>query len=133
MLFLLATSGLIIVIYLPVAALTTLGVLALWNRLRPPKLWQVLLGTACLGFLPWLVIGISEGWTVGLQLASSFLAYVPVLIPAVLWALQRRDSDGKFSPLAERAGSLLVGYIVLVVLVVPASVIGLAVLSQLRN
>lgn len=129
----LAISGLLIVIYLPVAALTTLGLLALWNRLHPPKLWQVIAATACIGFLPWLVIGLSEEGGIGLQVASSFLAYVPVLIPAVLWTLQRRSSDGEFSSLAERAGSLLVAYVVLVVLVLPASVIGLVVLSNFRS
>ena len=130
---LLTISGLIIVIYLPVVALTTLGLLALWNKLHPPKLWQVLAATACIGFLPWLVIGQSEHRAFGPQLAGSLLAYVPVLIPALLWALQRRGSDGEFSPLAERAGSLLVGYIILVVLVLPASVIGLVVLPHLRS
>ena len=129
----LAISGLIIVIYLPIAALTTLGLLALWNRLYPPTLWQVLAATACIGFLPWLIIGLSEEGGIGRQLTSSFLAYVPVLMPAVLWTLQRRSSDGEFSSLAERAGSLLVAYIVLVVLVVPVSAVGLAVLSYLKN
>ena len=118
------------VVYLPVAALATLGLLALWNRLHPPKLWQVVVATAFIGFLPWLVNGLPEEGDIGLRVASSFFLYVPVLIPAVLWALQRRGSDGEFSPLAERAGSLLVAYIVLVVLVVPASAIGLAVLSS---
>lgn len=119
------------IFYLPVAALTTLGLLALWNKLHPPKLWQVLAATACLGFLPWLVSGRSMHRDVWLQLGSGFLAYLPVLIPAVLWALQRRGSDGEFSLLAKRSGSLLVTYIVLVVLVVPVSVIGRALLSNL--
>jgi hypothetical protein len=131
--FLLAISGLMFVIYLPVAALVTLGLLALWNRLHPPKFWQVLVATTCVGFLPWLLSGLPEEGGVGLHVAISFLAYAPVLIPAVLWALQRRSTDGEFSSLAKRAGSLLVAYIILVVLIVPALVIGLTVLSNLRG
>ena len=130
---LLAISGFILVAYLPVAALTTLGLLAFWNKLHPPKLWQVLAATACLGFLPGLVSGHSINGDIWLSLGSGFLAYLPVLIPAVLWALQRRGSDGEFSEHAKRASSLLVAYIIFVVLVVPVSAIGLALLSNLSG
>ena len=130
---LLAISGLILVVYLPIAALTTLGLLALWNKWHSPKLWQVIAATACISLLPWLVTDPPIHRGVWLSLGSGFLAYVPVLIPAVLWTLQRRGSDGEFSLLAKRCGSLLVAYIVLVVLVMPVSVIGLAILSNLRG
>ena len=92
--FLLVISGFAVVIYLPVAALATLGMLALWNKLHSPGLWQVLAATACIVILPWLINGLSMGKGFWLTLSTGFLAYVPVLIPAVLWALQRRGSDG---------------------------------------
>lgn len=129
----LAISGFIFVIYLPIAALTTLGLLALWNKLHSPKLWQVLAVTACTVFLPWLVTGPTAHKGVWQTLGSGLIAYLPVMIPAVLWVLQRRGSDGEFSLLAKRSGSLLVAYIVLVVLVLPVSAIGLTVLSNLND
>lgn len=127
----LAISGLIILVYLPVAALTTLGLLALWNKLYPPRLWHVIAATACVGFLPWLVSEPSKHGNIWLTLGGGFFMYLPVLIPAVLWTLQRRGSDGEFSPLAKKSGSLLVAYIVLVVLVLPAAAVGLAFLPNL--
>lgn len=130
---LLVLSGFAIVVYLPVAALATLGALALWNKWHSPKLWHVLAATACIVFLPLLVNGLSEQKDLWLTLSGGFLAYLPVLIPAVLWALQRRGSDGEFSPVAKRSGSLLVAYIVLVVLVLPVSAIGVAVFANLRG
>ena len=126
-------SGLIVIIYLPVAALTTLGVLAFWRKWHSPKLWQVILAATCVGFLPWLDFGSIEHGITWPRSDGALLAYVPVLIPAVLWALQRRGSDGEFSLVARRAGSLLVGYVVLVVLVLPATALGLVVLSTLSK
>ena len=120
-------------VYLPVAALITLGLLALWNKCRPPKLWQVIAATALVVLLPQLVNGPSAHGGIWRGLGYGLLSYGPVLIPAVLWALQRRDSNGEFSILAERAGSMLVAYIVLVVFVLPVSIVGLAVLSHLRG
>ena len=128
-----AISGLIVLIYLPVAALTTLGLLAFWRKWHSPKLWQVILATVCIGLLPWLDFGSIEQGITGLRLGSALVAYVPVLIPAVLWALQRPGSNGEFSLVAQRAGSLLVGYIVLVVFVLPAMALSLAFLSSLNK
>ena len=127
----LAISGLIFLIYLPIAAIATLGLLALWSKVHRPKLWQVLAVTAIVVFVPWMVTGSTAAHR-GLwhSLASGILAYIPVMVPAVLWALQRRDSNGEFSPLAKRSGSLLVAYIILVVLVLPMSAIGLAFLPD---
>lgn len=129
--FLLTISGLILVAYLPAAALVTLGFLALWNRWRRPKFWQVLAATSCVVFLPSLVDGSTMHKDIWQQLGSGLIAYVPVLIPAVLWALQRRSDDGKFSTLAMKSGSLLVAYVIFVVLVLPLSAVGLLVLSNL--
>ena len=130
---LLVLSGFLVVVYLPVAALVTLGTLALWNKWHSPKLWHVLAATSCVVLLPLLINGLSTQTGLWLTLSGGFLAYVPVLIPAVLWALQRRGSDGEFSPVAKRSGSLLVAYIVLVVVVVPVFAIGVAVLANLTG
>jgi hypothetical protein len=118
-------SGLGFVIYLPMSALATLGLLAVWNRFHPPKLWQVLAVTAGVCILPWLYGSYSQNEDISLGLLTGLFVYVPVLIPAVLWALQRRGSDGEFSQIARRSGSLLVAYIVLVVLVIPAGALAL--------
>ena len=128
MIFLLL-STLVFVIYLPVSALVTLGLLAAWNRWHPPRLWQVLVVTAGVCILPWLYGSYSQNESISLGLLTGFFVYVPVLIPAVLWALQRRDSDGKFSQIARRSGSLLLAYIVLVVLVIPVGTMGVILLA----
>ncbi|MDJ0814056.1 MAG: hypothetical protein QNJ23_10015 [Woeseiaceae bacterium] len=129
----LAISGFIVVVYLPVAAIATLGILALWNKLHPPKLWQVLVATAFIVVLPWVVTDPAGNKGLWHNLGSGIISALPVVIPAVLWVLQRRGSDGEFSPLAKRAGSLLVAYIVLVVLVIPALAVGYALLSGLAD
>ena len=130
---LLTISGFIFVVYLPIAAIVTLGILALWNRWRPPKLWHVVVATSCAVLLPSLVDGLSGQSGISQALGNGLMVYIPVLIPAVLWALQRRDDDGEFSPLAKWTGSLLVGYIIFVVLILPVTAIGLAVLSKLNG
>ncbi len=130
---LLTISGFILVVYLPIAAIVTLGILALWNKWRPPKLWHVVVATSCAVLLPWLADGFSLQRGILHALGNGLMVYIPVLIPAVLWALQRRNDDGEFTTLARRSGSLLVGYIIFVVLILPLAAIGLAVLSNLQG
>jgi hypothetical protein len=119
-----------LVVYLPVACVITLGLLALWNKLRPPTLWQVLAVTTLFGFLPWLLVGLAHdhiafgiGYRIWLHFGSSVLLFVPILVPAVLWAMQRRGGNAKLSRIAASSGSLLVGYVVFVVLVLPAALV----------
>lgn len=121
-------------VYLPAACLITLGVLAVWNSWRPPKLWQVIVATVVVVFIPTLVRDLNDlvydlgapnaGYRIRLAFSVALLSYIPVLVPAVLWALQRRGSNGQFSKRAQIAGSLLVGYVVLVILVLPAAFAG---------
>ena len=119
------------------ACVITLGLLAAWNALRPPKFQQVLVGTALVGFAPWLIIGLIDlagrandplmGYRIWLALSGAVFGYIPVLIPAVLWSLSRRGKDGHHSRTARKAGSLLVAYIVLVILVLPATFVSFVV------
>lgn len=128
------------VIYVPAACLTTLGLLAAWNKWHPPGLRQVLVATALVAFLPLLVFQLIDlvesfnaplaGYRMWLALGVAISGYVPVLVPAVLWALQRRDEDGRFSRTARVAGSLLVAYVILVILVLPVAFFGFVFLFQ---
>ncbi len=122
-------------IYIPAACLITLGLLAVWNRWRSPSLRQVIVVTAILVFVPQLFSGLARitggldgpgtGYRIWLAIIVAVELYLPVLIPAVLWALQRRGDSGDFSEQARVAGSLLVAYVVLVILVLPAAFFGL--------
>ena len=126
-------------IYLPAACLITLGILAAWNSWRPPRHWQVIIATVVVVFVPFLILQLNDlvsdlsalnaGYRIRLAITAAVLMYLPVLVPATLWSLQRRDEDGRLSRIARAAGSLLVAYVVFVILVLPAAFFGFVFFS----
>ena len=104
-------------VVIPVMTLGTLAVCAVWNRIRRPENWQVLVVATLASFVPLLLSS-------DFDIVGSLVTSLPVLVPAGLWALSRANEDGEHTRAARLAASLLVGWIVFIIVVLPALFVG---------
>ncbi len=114
---------------MPVMTLATLAVCGIWNHIRRPKTWQVMTVATLVSFVPILVSDLGKLATVTpyriwLALSSSLFASLPVLITAGLWALSRASEYGEHTKAARVAGSLLFGWLMLIIVGLPIAFFG---------
>ena len=114
---------------IPVMTLGTLAVCGIWNHVRRPETWQVMTVATLASFVPFLVSGLGKLATVTpyriwLTFASSLFASLPVLVTAGLWALSRASEDGEHTKAARVAGSLLFGWLMLIIVGLPIAFFG---------
>ena len=127
-------------IYLPAVFWGTLGVLAFWDSVKPPRFWHVVIATVVAAFLPLLGFFLNKfGYQPGaldagnrlrLAFGDAFVSYLPILVPSVLWTLQRPGTDGQLALGARVARYVLITYAIFVTLVLPIVLFVFVLLRQ---